>query len=80
MKKILATLAIAGLGILGAVAPATAASTPQSVASASCVNAATPGGTKCLGPGEFCSHKPGYAAAYRHAGFKCKANGHLAYR
>lgn len=78
MKKLLATLAIAAIGALGAAAPATSAP-PQPVATASCVNAQTPGGVKCLGAGEFCSHKPGYAAAYRHAGFKCKANGHLTY-
>jgi hypothetical protein len=81
MKKALATLAIAALGTLGAVGPAVA--TPvhrQPVASASCVNASTPGGTKCLQAGEYCSHKAGYATAYAHAGFKCKANGRLTYR
>jgi hypothetical protein len=35
------------------------------------------GGVKCLQAGEFCSHKAGYAAAYRAAGYKCKANGRL---
>jgi len=79
MKKVLATLAIAALGALGAVGPAAAAPT-QPVAVASCVNAQTPGGVKCLGAGQFCSHKAGYATAYKHAGFKCKANGHLTYR
>jgi hypothetical protein len=76
MKKALAVLAVSAAAALG-FAPAVPA-TP--VAHASCVNARTPGGVKCLGAGEFCSHKPGYAAAYRRAGFKCKANGHLAYR
>lgn len=79
MKKTLATLAIAVLGAVGALGPATATA-GQPVASASCVNASTPGGVKCLGAGQFCSHKAGYAAAYAHAGFKCKANGHLTYR
>jgi hypothetical protein len=79
MKKALATLAIAGLGILGSAGPAVPVAA-QPVATASCVNASTPGGVKCLAPGEFCSHKPGYAAAYARAGFKCKANGRLAYR
>lgn len=50
------------------------------VASASCANYPTRIGTKSQQAGEFCSHKPGYAAAYRHAGFKCKADGHLTYR
>jgi hypothetical protein len=79
MKKALAVLVIAGLGILGSAGPA-APVAAQPIATASCVNASTPGGVKCLGAGEFCSHKAGYAAAYARAGFKCKANGHLAYR
>jgi hypothetical protein len=79
MKKTLATLVIAALGVFGAGVP-TPAAADHPAAHASCVNASTPGGVKCLGPGEFCSHKLGYAAAYARAGFKCKANGHLAYR
>jgi Flp pilus assembly protein TadD len=78
MKKALATLVIASLGVLGVAGPATVAAQP--VASASCVNASTPGGVKCLEKGQFCSHKAGYAVAYRRAGFRCKANGHLTYR
>jgi hypothetical protein len=39
----------------------------------------TPGGVKCLGPGEYCSHKPGYASAYHRAGFRCSASGRLEY-
>ncbi len=78
MRKALATVAIAALGAIAAVGPATAPAQP--IAQASCVNASTPGGTKCLAAGEFCSHKPGYAQAYKNAGFKCKANGHLTYR
>jgi hypothetical protein len=79
MKRILATVAIAAVGVFAAVGPASASPAHQPVASASCVNASTPGGTKCLQAGEFCSHKPGYAAAYARAGYKCKANGHLTY-
>lgn len=79
MKKALATIAVAAVGIFGAAVPG-AAATDQPVATVSCVNAQTPGGTKCLAAGQFCSHKPGYAAAYRRAGFRCKANGHLTYR
>lgn len=37
----------------------------------------TPGGVKCLGVGEYCSHKPGYGAAYRKAGFRCNREGRL---
>jgi hypothetical protein len=39
----------------------------------------TPGGVKCLGVGEYCSHAAGYAAAYRRAGFVCNASGRLEY-
>jgi hypothetical protein len=89
MRKALAILGIAVLGALGAVGPAAAAPAHPPVASISktCSAAAeedfgdktarTPGGTKCLGPEEFCSHAPGYAAAYRRAGFKCEPDGRL---
>jgi hypothetical protein len=80
MKRVLATLAIGALGVFGGTAGSVSAAPVQPVASASCVNAYTPGGTRCLAAGQFCSHKAGYAAAYAHAGFKCKANGHLTYR
>lgn len=78
MKKALATVAIAVLFALGAGGPTAAPAQP--IASASCTNASTPGGTKCLGPGEYCSHKPGYAAAYKRAGFRCNRKGRLEYR
>jgi hypothetical protein len=81
-RRLVATAAITALGavpIVGA-GPAGALVGHPPVASASCVNAQTPGGTKCLQSGEFCSHKPGYAAAYKRAGFKCKANGRLTER
>jgi hypothetical protein len=78
VKKALATLAIAALGILGAASPASAPAQP--VANVSCTNAHTPGGTKCLAPGEFCSHKAGYAAAYKKAGYRCNRKGRLEYR
>ena len=48
MRKALATLAVAALGALGAFGPAPATAPAQPVASISCVNASTPGGTKCL--------------------------------
>jgi hypothetical protein len=81
MKRYLAILAVAIAAAFGpsstAVATAPVATAP--VATASCVNAQTPGGVKCLQAGEFCSHKPGYAAAYHRAGFTCKPNGRLGY-
>lgn len=79
MRKLFATLAIAALGALGVFGPASAPAQPAPVAGISCVNAVTPGGVKCLQAGQYCSHKPGYAAAYRKAGFRCKANGRLTY-
>jgi hypothetical protein len=41
------------------------------------VTAQTPGGVRCLGPGEYCSHKRGYAKAYLRAGFRCNAKWRL---
>jgi len=41
------------------------------------VTAHMPDGTKCLEPGEYCSHGPGYARAYREYGFRCDSNGRL---
>lgn len=41
------------------------------------VTAHLPDGIKCLEPGEYCSHGPGFARAYREYGFVCKANGRL---
>jgi hypothetical protein len=81
MKKHLAILAVAIAAAFGpsSVALGAADGNAAPVATASCVNAQTPGGVKCLQAGEFCSHKPGYAAAYHRAGFTCKANGRLGY-
>ena len=42
-------------------------------------NVRTPGGVKCLGVGEYCSHAAGYPAAYRRAGFVCNSSGRLEY-
>jgi hypothetical protein len=39
------------------------------------VTAHLPDGVKCLEPGEYCSHGPGFARAYREYGFVC--NGRL---
>lgn len=41
------------------------------------ITAHLPDGTKCLEPGEYCSHGPGYSSAYREYGFKCKSDGRL---
>lgn len=79
MKKRLVLAAVSAaitLPIFGGTTPSAAAPAAP-VASASCVKAHTPGGVKCLAPGEYCSHKPGYAAAYKKAGFRCNSNGRL---
>jgi hypothetical protein len=78
IRKVLATAAVAALGAIPFAAGGTAGAQP--IASISCTNAQTPGGTKCLGPGEFCSHKAGYAAAYKRAGYRCNSKGRLEYR
>lgn len=79
MRKVLVTAAVTVVGAVPFVAGPLAAA-QQPVAAASCTNAMTPGGTRCLGPGEFCSHKAGYAAAYKKAGYRCNRKGHLEYR
>jgi hypothetical protein len=79
MRKVFATAAIAVVGAVPFVAGPLAGA-QQPVASVSCANAKTPGGTKCLQPGEFCSHKSGYAAAYKKAGYRCNSKGRLEYR
>lgn len=87
-RRVAPVLAVVAIGVVGLVGGA-AAKQPTAQASKRCSaaalargykNARTPGGAKCLHVGEFCSHKRGYAAAYRKVGFKCKPNGHLAYR
>ena len=79
MKRFLAVLAIGVAGVVPMVGSQAAASAQVSnpAAHASCINARTPGGTKCLQSGEYCSHKAGYAAAYRAAGYKCASSGRL---
>lgn len=93
MKRFVAVVAISALGVFGlgggaAVAQAPVATAVQAgnVATAShrCSSgykhARTPGGHKCLRAGQYCSHKRGYAKAYRKAGYRCKANRRLARR
>jgi hypothetical protein len=41
------------------------------------VTAHLPDGTKCIGAGEYCSHGPGFAHAYREYGYVCESNGRL---
>ena len=88
MKKrfssLLAVAAIGALGLVGSTSgqAATSHSPSSAQASKSCgygIPAHTPGGVKCLGPGEYCSHRTGYAAAYRKAGFRCNRKGRLEY-
>lgn len=86
-KRVASVVAVVAIGVVGLVGGASAQpAAHHNVAqiSKSCgngdVSANTPGGVKCLGPGEYCSHKPGYAAAYKKAGFRCKADGRLVER
>jgi di/tricarboxylate transporter len=83
VASLLAAAAIGAVGLVGGASAQPAASPNVAQASKSCgygTPASTPGGVKCLGPGEYCSHKPGYAAAYRRAGFRCDADGRLVER
>ena len=83
VASVLAVAAIGALGLVGGASAQPAAGPNVAQASKSCgygTPASTPGGVKCLGPGEYCSHKPGYAAAYRQAGFRCDAEGRLVER
>lgn len=86
-KRVAGLLAVAAIGVVGLVGGASAqptgspAGAQTSVAcSPGYVHAVLPDGSKCLHSGEYCSHKRGYAAAYRHAGFRCDANGRLVER
>lgn len=89
MRRLIAIAAIAALGTItgGGAAQAdvvVGVAGPVATASHSCssgyTHARTPGGHKCLKAGQYCSHGPGYAKAYRKAGYRCKANGRLARR
>lgn len=85
LKKSVASIAVAlavAFGTTGAYATERPSSAIAPLVSAGCgygTPHSTPGGVKCLGPGEYCSHKPGYAAAYHRAGFRCNASGRLEY-
>lgn len=85
--SLLVVVPIALAGLTGLIGASAAGSPPVATASHYCSayaeehfhdrNAQTPGGVKCLGVGEYCSHKPGYPAAYRRAGFRCNSAGRL---
>jgi hypothetical protein len=87
-KHALSAIAIAAIGVVGLTGGASAHQ-PVAQASKYCSayaeehfhdrNVQTPGGVKCLGTGEYCSHAAGYAAAYRRAGFVCDRQGRLEY-
>jgi hypothetical protein len=87
-KRVASLLAVAAIGVVGLIGGAQASQSGGhggsiAVTSRSCGHgtpAQTPGGVKCLAAGEYCSHKPGYAAAYRRAGFRCNRSGRLEYR
>lgn len=85
-KQVVSLVAVAAFVAVG-FAGGASGHPPSATASKACsayaeehfgdVTAQTPGGIKCLGPGEFCSHAPGYAKAYRRAGFVCNRKGRL---
>jgi len=87
MKKCLVVLAVACAALVPAAASGPAAARPAPELRKVCssyaeehfhaVTAHLPDGTKCLEVGEYCSHGPGFARAYREYGFVCKANGRL---
>ncbi|MFT3865857.1 MAG: hypothetical protein QM729_16450 [Solirubrobacterales bacterium] len=87
MRKYLAALAISAIasGLMAAAGGATAGPTPQLLKACSAyakehfhdVTAHLPDGTKCIGAGEYCSHRRGFARAYREYGFVCKPDGRL---
>jgi hypothetical protein len=79
------TLAIASMALMMGSGLAAARPTPQPTKACSAyskehfhgVTAHLPDGTKCLEPGEYCSHGPGFSSAYREYGFRCKPDGRL---
>ena len=84
-KRLVFSFVVATLAAVGFVGGASG-HPPTATASKACsasarargdVTAQTPGGVRCLGPGEYCSHAPGYAKAYKRAGFRCNRHGRL---
>jgi hypothetical protein len=87
-KTVVLLIVVAVIGLVGLVAGASARS-PQPVAYKHCSayaeehfhdrNVNTPGGVKCVGAGEYCSHASGYSAAYHRAGLYCDSESRLEY-
>jgi hypothetical protein len=88
LRKPVAILAIAALvGVPIIAPPISPAASGVATASKYCSsyaesrygdrNVHTPGGEKCVGVGEYCSHAPGYARAYRSVGLRCNREGYL---
>ena len=79
LQVALGTLLVALAIALPAGATASPSSQPRKVCSSyavehfHAVTAHLPDGTKCLEVGEYCSHAPGYARAYREYGFVCRS-------
>jgi hypothetical protein len=81
MRNALTIVAGSLLVVLAIALPAAATATPSPQLRKACsaysrehfhgVTAHMPDGTKCLEPGEYCSHGPGFARAYREYGFAC---------
>jgi len=86
VKRVIAALAVTA-ALLGVGLSEGASGEPSASASKYCSpyaeehfhdkNVRTPGGVKCLGAGEYCSHAPSYAKAYRRSGFRCNRQGRL---
>jgi hypothetical protein len=81
-RSLASAIAVVAIGIVSLVGSGTAESqSPGALHRVACsagyVHAVLPDGSKCLRSGEYCSHKPGYASAYRHAGFVCDREGRL---
>jgi hypothetical protein len=87
-QRLASLLAVTAIGLTGLIGQAEASQAPAAASSGALISKScghgtatqTPGGVKCLAPGEYCSHKPGYAKAYRRAGFRCSREGRLEYR
>jgi hypothetical protein len=83
MKRYLLVVAIAAVALVALAGSGSAAARPtlelRKVCSAYAeehfhdVTAHLPDGTRCIGAGEYCSHAPGFARAYREYGFVCKS-------
>jgi hypothetical protein len=87
MKRYLAVFAVVACAAISVIGTGSAGARPapelRKVCSAYAeehfhdVTAHLPDGTKCIGEGEYCSHRRGFARAYREYGFVCKADGRL---